>query len=222
MVLLTCWYSFLSSLYLSGKLVTRFIIMVLLPLWYFFLSSLFLWDKLVTLLILMVLLILLYSFLSSLYLYQASWWLYSSFWYYLLYDIFPQFSVLNRQVVDSTHHYGITLFMKLFPQFSVFIRQVGDSTQHYGITCFLILFPQFSVFIEKLLTLFIIMVLIYDILSSALSIYQESWWLYSSLWYYFIIFFKVGTNPGFLSIAQPSGFYWENPGFTRVILGFTG
>ena len=33
---------------------------------------------------------------------------------------------------------------------------------------------------------------------------------------------KVGKNPGFISIAQPSGFYWENPGFTRVILGFTG
>ena len=27
---------------------------------------------------------------------------------------------------------------------------------------------------------------------------------------------------GFMSIAQPSEFYWENPGFTRVILGFTG
>ena len=34
--------------------------------------------------------------------------------------------------------------------------------------------------------------------------------------------YKVGKNPGFMSIAQPSGFYWENPGFTRVILGFTG
>ena len=33
---------------------------------------------------------------------------------------------------------------------------------------------------------------------------------------------KVGKKPGFMSIAQPSGFYWENPGFTRVILGFTG
>ena len=33
---------------------------------------------------------------------------------------------------------------------------------------------------------------------------------------------KVGKNPGFMSIAQPSGFYWENPGFTRLILGFTG
>ena len=33
---------------------------------------------------------------------------------------------------------------------------------------------------------------------------------------------KVGKNPGFMSIAQPSGFCWENPGFTRVILGFTG
>ena len=33
---------------------------------------------------------------------------------------------------------------------------------------------------------------------------------------------KVGKNPGFMSIAQPSGFYWENPGFIRVILGFTG
>ena len=33
---------------------------------------------------------------------------------------------------------------------------------------------------------------------------------------------KVGKNPGFMSIVQPSGFYWENQGFTRVILGFTG
>ena len=33
---------------------------------------------------------------------------------------------------------------------------------------------------------------------------------------------KVGKNPGFMSIAQPSGFYWENLGFIRVILGFTG
>ena len=33
---------------------------------------------------------------------------------------------------------------------------------------------------------------------------------------------KVGKKPGFMSIAQPSGFNWENPGFTRVILGFTG
>ena len=35
-------------------------------------------------------------------------------------------------------------------------------------------------------------------------------------------FSKVGKNPDFMSIAQPSGFYWENRGFTRVILGFTG
>ena len=28
--------------------------------------------------------------------------------------------------------------------------------------------------------------------------------------------FKVGKKTGFISIAQPSGFYWENPGFTRV------
>ena len=33
---------------------------------------------------------------------------------------------------------------------------------------------------------------------------------------------KVGKNPGFMSIVQPSVFYWKNPGFTRVILGFTG
>ena len=33
---------------------------------------------------------------------------------------------------------------------------------------------------------------------------------------------KVGKNTDFMSIAQPSGFYWENPGFSRVILGFTG
>ena len=33
---------------------------------------------------------------------------------------------------------------------------------------------------------------------------------------------KVGKNPGFMSIAQPSGFYLENPGIPRVILGFTG
>ena len=33
---------------------------------------------------------------------------------------------------------------------------------------------------------------------------------------------KVGKNTGFMSIAQPSRFYWENPGFIRVILGFTG
>ena len=32
----------------------------------------------------------------------------------------------------------------------------------------------------------------------------------------------VGKSPGFMSIAQPSGFYWENPGFTRVIQGFMG
>jgi len=25
---------------------------------------------------------------------------------------------------------------------------------------------------------------------------------------------RVGKNPGFMSIAQPSGQYWENPGFT--------
>ena len=68
MALLSLWYYFLSSLHLSVKLVTHFIIMVLLTLWYFFLISLFLSDKLVTLFIIMVLLPLWYIFLSSLYL----------------------------------------------------------------------------------------------------------------------------------------------------------
>ena len=155
---ITYWYFFLSSLYLSGKLVTVFIIMALLSLWYYFLSSLYYSGKLVTLFIIMVFLTLWYSFLSSLYLsgklvalfiimvliydslssvlciYQASWWLYN--------------------------YYRITYFMIFFPQFPVFIRQVGDSVHHYGYY------------------------LLYDIFSSVLCIYQTSCWLYSSVWHY--------------------------------------
>ena len=33
---------------------------------------------------------------------------------------------------------------------------------------------------------------------------------------------KVGKNPSLLSKAQPSGNYWKNSGFTRVLPGNTG
>ena len=156
--------------------------------------------------------VLLYDILSSvLCIYPASWWLHSSLCYYFM-IFFPQFSVFIRQVGDSVHRYGITYFMIFFPQisafitklvtqfiiisylmiffaqFSVFIRKVGDYIHHYGITLWYSFLS--SLYLSgKLLSLFIIMVLLYDILSSVLCIYQESWWLCSSLWYYYMIFF---------------------------------
>ena len=33
---------------------------------------------------------------------------------------------------------------------------------------------------------------------------------------------RVGKNPGFMSIAQPSGQYWENPGFTGFYWAIPG
>ena len=33
---------------------------------------------------------------------------------------------------------------------------------------------------------------------------------------------KVGINLGFMSKAEPSRNYWENPGFTTVLLGNSG
>ena len=144
------WYYFmiffpqLSFIYnLSGKSLTRFIIMILL---YdiFFLRSLYLSGKLVTVFIIMALLSLWYYFLSFLYLSGVGDSVHTSCMIF-----FPQFSVFIRQVGDSADHYGIISFVIFFPQFSVFVRQVGDSTHQYGITYFMIFFPQLNVFIRQ-------------------------------------------------------------------------
>ena len=152
---ITLWYSFLTSLYLSGKLVTLFIFMVL------FYDILF----------------------SLLCIYQASWWLYSSLWYYFM-IFFPRFSVFIRQVGDSVHHHGITLWY--FFLTSLYLS--GKLVTLFIIMVLLYdILSSFCLYLSgKSVTRFIIMVLFYDIFSSVHCIYQASWWLVSSLWHYFL------------------------------------
>ena len=177
---ITLWYSFLSSLYLSGKSVTPFIIMVLLTLWYSFLSGkrggsvvecrtperevrgskptaavLCPWARHFT---------------------PRKYWLITQEamapsrydWKIVDWDVkpqhnqptnFPQFSAFIMQIEDSIHHYDITLWY-FFPQFSVFIRQVGDCIHHYGITFFIYFFLSSMYLSGKLVTQFNIMVLL--------------------------------------------------------------